>query len=186
MLGSFGELLIFPENVIWSESISQYMHLPLPNACSVMLLLITIGRMEYFDDLAVEQPSSPEEAGRKSNVVEPAAVCHKNLKMMGVTLYADEFNRATRTPSSKASTLDSQVLFYNLNRSDRKPALSQGNQTKYVLCVLFLPWQRHFVRKLNLNYVCKDVSCTQRNWKAFWHGCMYIVIFCFLFCFQPV
>ena len=54
--------------------------------------------MEYFDDLAVETTSDQ---------YEPAAIAHKNIQLMGVSCYCDEFSAKSRTKAPEEESLSS-------------------------------------------------------------------------------
>ncbi|XP_046351358.1 autophagy-related protein 2 homolog A-like isoform X1 [Haliotis rufescens] len=55
-------------------------------------LELKVERMEYFDDIATEQDGSPVD-NPLGGLSEPAGIAHKNIHVMGVSLFFDEFFR---------------------------------------------------------------------------------------------
>ena len=64
----------------------------------------SIYRIEYFDDQLTD-PGSPVDkmTGTTKSVYEPAAIAHKNIHFMGVSMYCDEFPECHRTFSREST-----------------------------------------------------------------------------------
>ena len=62
-------------------------------------------RIEYFDDQLTD-PGSPVDnvTGGTKSVYEPAAIAHKNIHFMGVTMFCDEFPECHRTFSRESNS----------------------------------------------------------------------------------
>lgn len=67
--------------------------------CCYAFRVMLLCRVEYFDDLATDAGSSVDQPSSQDArpVFEPVAVAHKNLHLMGVSLYCDEFPASHRT-----------------------------------------------------------------------------------------
>ncbi len=61
-------------------------------------------RFDYFDDTKAD-PGSPvdKSADTSKSVYEPAAIAHKNIHVMGVSAYCDEFPESHRTYSRETN-----------------------------------------------------------------------------------
>ena len=59
-------------------------------------LLCLFYRIEYFDDLALDEGSSVDDVHKW----EPSAISHKNISMEGIQIFSDEFTRLSRQCSS--------------------------------------------------------------------------------------
>jgi hypothetical protein len=56
------------------------------------ICFIYICRIEYFDDLALDEGSSVDDVHKW----EPSAISHKNISIEGVQIFSDEFSRISR------------------------------------------------------------------------------------------
>ncbi|XP_052105810.1 autophagy-related protein 2 homolog B-like [Mytilus californianus] len=116
--------------VTLNDTVIRLEHLPMQAETGVALE-IRIKRIEYFDDLALDEGSSVDDVHKW----EPSAISHKNISMEGIQILCDEFTRLSRqysSPdigSSPSSPVSPSVFHSTSSTLSSVPPFSQSEPT---------------------------------------------------------